>query len=347
MAKLNLEYTYLITGGAGFIGFHLAKRLLKEGARIVLADNMNPYYDLKLKEERLALLKKEGFSEELRQVDIADREALFALFAESRPQVVVNLAAQAGVRYSIDHPEEYIHANIVGFFNILEACRKYPVKHLLFASSSSIYGMNRKVPFSTEDRTDEPVSLYAATKKSDELMGHAYAKLFRIPMTGVRFFTVYGPLGRPDMAYFKFADRIMDDLMPPIIRQFMPQIRTTTVLVTGESKNSIELGSMDVSKAPEAYYYQPITPREIAVLRDCDFLTFTADDEETKRAFTEACAENGIVFADMSDMFLEEYESEHMLPHGFMNTSPGTGHLNRTGHRLIAARLAEIIGTGK
>ena len=210
MAKLNLKYTYLITGGAGFIGFHLAKRLLKEGARIVLADNMNPYYDLKLKEERLALLKKEGFSEELRQVDIADREALFALFAESRPQVVVNLAAQAGVRYSIDHPEEYIHANIVGFFNILEACRKYPVRHLLFASSSSIYGMNRKVPFSTEDRTDEPVTLYAATKKSDELMGHAYAKLFRIPMTGVRFFTVYGPLGRPDMAYFKFADRIME-----------------------------------------------------------------------------------------------------------------------------------------
>ncbi len=210
MAKLNLNYTYLITGGAGFIGFHLAKRLLKEGAKIILADNMNAYYDLKLKEERLKELEREGFRDGLKRIDIADRESLFSLFAQHTPEVVINLAAQAGVRYSIDHPEEYIHANIVGFFNILEACRKYPVKHLVFASSSSIYGMNKKVPFSIEDKTDEPVSLYAATKKSDELMGHAYAKLYGIPMTGARFFTVYGPYGRPDMAYFKFADRIME-----------------------------------------------------------------------------------------------------------------------------------------
>ena len=209
MAKLNLEYTYLITGGAGFIGFHLAKRLLREGAKILLVDNMNPYYDLSLKEERLRELEREGFQGKLTLLDIADRDEIFSLFERTRPEVVINLAAQAGVRYSIDHPEEYIHANIIGFFHILEACRAYPVKHLVFASSSSIYGMNQKTPFSVGDRTDEPVSLYAATKKSDELMGHAYAKLYRIPMTGIRFFTVYGPLGRPDMAYFKFADRIM------------------------------------------------------------------------------------------------------------------------------------------
>ena len=209
MAKLNLDLTYLITGGAGFIGYHTAKRMLEQGARLILADNMNAYYDLKLKQDRLEELKKTGKSFEFYQLDIADEEGLTALFEKHHPDIVLNLAAQAGVRYSIEHPEEYIHANILGFFRILEACRHFGVKHLVYASSSSVYGMNKETPFRLEDKTDRPVSLYAATKKSDELMAHAYSKLYGIPATGVRFFTVYGPYGRPDMAYYKFAKKIM------------------------------------------------------------------------------------------------------------------------------------------
>ena len=209
MAKLNLNLTYLITGGAGFIGFHTAERMLEQGARLVLADNMNAYYDLKLKRDRLEELRKTGRDFTFYQLDIADEEGLTALFEKHHPDIVLNLAAQAGVRYSIDHPEEYIHANILGFFRILEACRHFGVRHLVYASSSSVYGTNKETPFRLEDKTDTPVSLYAATKKSDELMAHAYSKLYGIPATGVRFFTVYGPYGRPDMAYYKFAKKIM------------------------------------------------------------------------------------------------------------------------------------------
>ncbi len=209
MAKLNQDLTYLITGGAGFIGFHTAKRLLELGINVVLADNMNTYYDLKLKQDRLRELEKTGHPFTFYEMDIADEEAVKRIFEKHHPDIVLNSAAQAGVRYSIDHPEEYIHANVVGFFRILEACRYFGVKHLVYASSSSIYGMNTKTPFSVEDKTDTPVSLYAATKKSDELMAHAYAKLYGIPTTGLRFFTVYGPFGRPDMAYYKFAKKIM------------------------------------------------------------------------------------------------------------------------------------------
>ena len=210
MKSLDTTKRYLITGGAGFIGFYLSKALLEKGAQVVGLDNLNDYYEVSLKEDRLAILSKlEGYR--FVKADLSDKEAVFRLFEEYRPEIVVNLAAQAGVRYSIDNPDAYIQSNIVGFFNILEACRHYPVEHLVFASSSSVYGGNKKVPFSTQDQVDRPVSLYAATKKSNELMAYSYSKLYQIPLTGLRFFTVYGPMGRPDMAYFKFAKKIMAD----------------------------------------------------------------------------------------------------------------------------------------
>lgn len=200
--------TYLVTGAAGFIGFFLSKALLDKGEQVIGLDNLNDYYEVSLKESRLAVLKKyENF--QFYRADLEDKEAVFAIFKQHLPAVVVNLAAQAGVRYSIENPDAYISSNIEGFFHILEACRHYPVEHLVFASSSSVYGGNKKVPFSTEDQVDKPVSLYAATKKSNELMAYAYSKLYGIPLTGLRFFTVYGPMGRPDMAYFKFAKKIM------------------------------------------------------------------------------------------------------------------------------------------
>lgn len=208
MNALDTKKTYLITGGAGFIGFHLSKRLLEAGASVVGFDNMNDYYEVSLKEARL---KELGDFEKYTFVkgDLADKEAVDAVFEKYKPQITVNLGAQAGVRYSIDNPEAYVQSNLVGFFNILEACRHFGTEHLVFASSSSVYGGNDKVPFSTEDKVDGPVSLYAATKKSNELMAHAYSKLYDYPVTGLRFFTVYGPMGRPDMAYFKFAKKIV------------------------------------------------------------------------------------------------------------------------------------------
>ena len=210
MNSLDSSKKYFITGSAGFIGFYLAQSLLKQGAEVIGLDNLNDYYEVSLKEERLALLKEhKNFT--FIKGDLADKENLLAVFREERPQIVVNLAAQAGVRYSIDNPDAYIQSNIVGFFNILEGCRFFPVEHLVYASSSSEYGGNEKVPFSVEDQVDHPESLYAATKKSNELIAYAYSRLYQIPLTGLRFFTVYGPMGRPDMAYFKFAKKIMAD----------------------------------------------------------------------------------------------------------------------------------------
>ena len=210
MNSLDSSKKYFITGSAGFIGFYLAQSLLKQGAEVIGLDNLNDYYEVSLKEERLAVLKEhKNFT--FIKGDLADKENLLAVFREERPQIVVNLAAQAGVRYSIDNPDAYIQSNIVGFFNILEGCRFFPVEHLVYASSSSVYGGNEKVPFSVEDQVDHPESLYAATKKSNELMAYAYSRLYQIPLTGLRFFTVYGPMGRPDMAYFKFAKKIMAD----------------------------------------------------------------------------------------------------------------------------------------
>ena len=204
----------LVTGSAGFIGSNLVMRLFREmdGGTIVGLDNMNDYYDPSLKEYRLRQLEKakpEGIDYVFVKGSIADKQLVDSLFAQYRFDVVVNLAAQAGVRYSIENPDVYIESNIIGFYNILEACRHYPVEHLVYASSSSVYGGNKKVPFSTEDRVDNPVSLYAATKKSNELMAHCYSKLYDIPSTGLRFFTVYGPAGRPDMAYFGFTNKLL------------------------------------------------------------------------------------------------------------------------------------------
>lgn len=198
----------LVTGAAGFIGFFLSKKLLEEGNTVVGVDNLNDYYDVALKKGRLEILKGfEGFSFEL--LDISDRKGVEQLFSANGFDVVVNLAAQAGVRYSIDNPHAYVDSNLVGFANILEGCRHGSVGHLVYASSSSVYGQNKKMPFSITDAVDHPVSLYAATKKSNELMAHAYAHLYGIPVTGLRFFTVYGPWGRPDMAYFKFTRAIL------------------------------------------------------------------------------------------------------------------------------------------
>lgn len=202
--------TYFITGVAGFIGSNLAKRILKEekDIKVLGLDNMNDYYDVKIKEYRLAeLLKNENFT--FIKGNLADKELINKIFEENKPEIVVNLAAQAGVRYSITNPDAYIESNIIGFYNILEACRHNPVEHLVYASSSSVYGSNKKVPYSTDDKVDNPVSLYAATKKSNELLAHSYSKLYNIPSTGLRFFTVYGPAGRPDMAYFGFTNKLI------------------------------------------------------------------------------------------------------------------------------------------
>ena len=197
----------LVTGAAGFIGFHLVQRLLGRGDEVVGLDNLNAYYPVVLKEARLAQIDSERFR--FVRMDLADREALPALFAAERFDAVVNLAAQAGVRYSVENPWAYVDSNVVGFLNILECCRHYPVRHLVYASSSSVYGGNEKTPFSEEDRVDDPVSLYAATKKSDELLAGCYSRLYGIPATGLRFFTVYGPWGRPDMSPMLFASAIL------------------------------------------------------------------------------------------------------------------------------------------
>lgn len=208
--------TILVTGAAGFIGSNLVKELLKtqSGVKIIGVDSLNDYYDVSIKEYRLNGLEElvksiPENSFEYIKGNIADKALIDGIFEEQRPAVVVNLAAQAGVRYSITNPGAYIEANVVGFYNILEACRNYPVEHLVYASSSSVYGSNKKVPYSTDDKVDNPVSLYAATKKSNELFAHAYSKLYNIPSTGLRFFTVYGPAGRPDMAYFGFTNKLI------------------------------------------------------------------------------------------------------------------------------------------
>lgn len=215
--NINLENkTVLVTGAAGFVGANLVLELLRtvDSIKIIGLDNMNDYYDISLKEYRLgeinALAKEKSASVwQFVKGNIADKDLLNSIFDEHRFDVVVNLAAQAGVRYSITNPDVYIESNLIGFYNILEACRKYPVQHLVYASSSSVYGSNKKIPYSTDDKVDNPVSLYAATKKSNELLAHSYSKLYNIPSTGLRFFTVYGPAGRPDMAYFGFTNKLL------------------------------------------------------------------------------------------------------------------------------------------
>ncbi len=215
--NINLEgKTILVTGAAGFVGSNLVTKLLNtyENIHIIGIDNMNDYYDVSIKEYRLETIEKVVCEKiscnwTMAYGSIADKDLINSIFEEYKPDVVVNLAAQAGVRYSITNPDAYIESNIIGFYNILEACRNYPVEHLVYASSSSVYGTNKKIPYSTDDKVDNPVSLYAATKKSNELMAHSYSKLYNIPSTGLRFFTVYGPAGRPDMAYFGFTNKLI------------------------------------------------------------------------------------------------------------------------------------------
>ncbi|MBE6007434.1 MAG: NAD-dependent epimerase/dehydratase family protein [Sarcina sp.] len=218
MGKVKIDLnnkTILVTGSPGFIGANLVLRLLKEmtGGTVISLDNMNDYYDPALKEYRLGLIEEAAKTSPVKHIfirgSIADKALVDQIFADHKPAVVVNLAAQAGVRYSIDHPDVYIESNLIGFYNILEACRHNPVEHLVYASSSSVYGGNKKVPFSTDDKVDNPVSLYAATKKSNELLAHSYSKLYNIPSTGLRFFTVYGPAGRPDMFYYSATQNLV------------------------------------------------------------------------------------------------------------------------------------------
>ncbi|MRT50504.1 MULTISPECIES: NAD-dependent epimerase [Enterobacteriaceae] len=256
---------FLVTGAAGFIGFHVSKRLLEAGHDVVGIDNMNDYYDVNLKQSRLDLLKSPLFT--FFKTDLADREGMEQIFATEKFERVIHLAAQAGVRYSLENPHAYADANLIGYLNILEGCRHNKVQHLLYASSSSVYGLNRKMPFSTDDSVDHPVSLYAATKKANELMAHTYSHLYGIPTTGLRFFTVYGPWGRPDMALFKFTKAMLegksidvynygkmkrdftyiDDIVEAIIR-------VQDVIPQPDAEWTVENGSPATSSAPYRVY---------------------------------------------------------------------------------------------
>ncbi|WP_413724580.1 NAD-dependent epimerase [Sodalis sp. RH16] len=257
---------FLVTGAAGFIGFHVSERLLADGHQVIGIDNLNNYYDVRLKQSRLERLKdKQSFS--FFKLDLADRQGMAELFDQQRFQRVIHLGAQAGVRYSLENPLAYADSNLIGHLNILEGCRHTQVGHLLYASSSSVYGLNRKIPFSTDDSVDHPVSLYAATKKSNELMSHTYSHLYQLPTTGLRFFTVYGPWGRPDMALFKFTEAMLaghsidvynhgemrrdftyiDDIVEAIIRlQNLPPVADTSW--------TVEQGSPATSSAPYRVY---------------------------------------------------------------------------------------------
>ncbi|WP_213993614.1 NAD-dependent epimerase [Sodalis sp. dw_96] len=257
---------FLVTGAAGFIGFHVSERLLADGHQVVGIDNLNNYYDVRLKESRLERLKdKQSFS--FYKLDLADRQGMADLFTQQRFQRVIHLGAQAGVRYSLENPLAYADSNLIGHLNILEGCRHTQVEHLLYASSSSVYGLNRKIPFSTDDSVDHPVSLYAATKKSNELMSHTYSHLYQLPTTGLRFFTVYGPWGRPDMALFKFTEAMLagrsidvynhgemrrdftyiDDIVEAIIR-------LQNLLPVADTSWTVEQGSPAASSAPYRVY---------------------------------------------------------------------------------------------
>jgi UDP-glucuronate 4-epimerase len=256
---------YLVTGAAGFIGFHVAERLLKAGHQVVGIDNLNDYYDVSLKQARLDRLQKPGFS--FQKIDLADREGMASLFADEKFDRVIHLAAQAGVRYSLENPHIYAEANLLGHLNVLEGCRHNKVQHLVYASSSSVYGLNRKMPFSTDDSVDHPVSLYAATKKANELMSHTYAHLYGLPTTGLRFFTVYGPWGRPDMALFKFTKAMLEGKSIDVYnygkmkRDFTyiddiaeAIIRLQDVIPQPDSNWTVETGSAATSSVPYRVY---------------------------------------------------------------------------------------------
>ena len=266
---------FLVTGAAGFIGFHVSQRLLAAGHQVVGIDNLNDYYDVNLKHARLNLIKADpGFT--FIEMDLADRDAMASLFGQNRFQRVIHLGAQAGVRYSIENPHAYADANLIGHLNILEGCRHHKIEHLLYASSSSVYGLNRKMPFSTEDSVDHPVSLYAATKKANELMSHTYSHLYQLPTTGLRFFTVYGPWGRPDMALFKFTRAMIAGEAIDVYNQGQMKrdftyiddiaeaiVRLQDVIPQKDDHWTVETGSPATSSAPYRVYNignsQPVT----------------------------------------------------------------------------------------
>ncbi len=257
---------YLVTGGAGFIGFHVSERLLAAGHQVIGIDNLNDYYDVNLKQARLDLLAPHS-SFRFDKIDLADRNAMAELFATEKFDRVIHLAAQAGVRYSIDNPHAYADSNLVGHLNVLEGCRHNKVGHLLYASSSSVYGLNRKLPFSTDDSVDHPISLYAATKKANELMSHTYSHLYGLPTTGLRFFTVYGPWGRPDMALFKFTRAIVEGKSIDVYNHGQMRrdftyiddiaeaiVRLQNVIPQADSEWTVEQGSPATSSAPYRVY---------------------------------------------------------------------------------------------
>ncbi|MDF2043073.1 MULTISPECIES: NAD-dependent epimerase [unclassified Pantoea] len=266
---------FLVTGAAGFIGFHVSQRLLAAGHQVVGIDNLNDYYDVNFKHARLNLIKANpGFT--FIEMDLADRDAMASLFDQNRFQRVIHLGAQAGVRYSIENPHAYADANLIGHLNILEGCRHHKIEHLLYASSSSVYGLNRKMPFSTEDSVDHPVSLYAATKKANELMSHTYSHLYQLPTTGLRFFTVYGPWGRPDMALFKFTRAMIAGEAIDVYNQGQMKrdftyiddiaeaiVRLQDVIPQKDDNWTVETGSPATSSAPYRVYNignsQPVT----------------------------------------------------------------------------------------
>ncbi len=316
MEKIALDNkTILVTGSPGFIGANLVMRLLREMkcGTVVSLDNMNNYYDPSLKEYRLKLIKemKSPVKHVFVKGSIADRELIDKLFSEYHFNIVVNLAAQAGVRYSIENPDVYIESNIMGFYNILEACRHYPVKHLVYASSSSVYGGNKKVPFSTDDKVDNPVSLYAATKKSDELLAYAYSKLYKIPSTGLRFFTVYGPAGRPDMFYYSATDKLVrgdtikifnygdmkrdftyiDDIVEGVFRVMKrpPEYYKVYNIGGGQPENLLTFVStlqeelVRVGVLPENYDFE--AHRELVGMQSGDVPITYADSSELERDF--------------------------------------------------------------
>lgn len=257
---------FLVTGAAGFIGFHVSERLLAAGHQVIGIDNLNDYYDVNLKYARLNLIENHP-NFHFQKLDLADRQGMADLFASEKPQRVIHLAAQAGVRYSLENPHAYADANLVGHLNVLEGCRHHQVEHLLYASSSSVYGLNRKMPFSTDDSVDHPVSLYAATKKANELMSHTYSHLYGLPTTGLRFFTVYGPWGRPDMALFKFTKAIVEDKRIDVYNHGKMRrdftyiddiaeaiVRLQDVIPQADPKWTVETGSPATSSAPYRVY---------------------------------------------------------------------------------------------
>ena len=257
---------FLVTGAAGFIGFHVSERLLAAGHQVIGIDNLNDYYDVNLKYARLNLIENHP-NFRFQKLDLADRQGMADLFATEKPQRVIHLAAQAGVRYSLENPHAYADANLVGHLNVLEGCRHHQVEHLLYASSSSVYGLNRKMPFSTDDSVDHPVSLYAATKKANELMSHTYSHLYGLPTTGLRFFTVYGPWGRPDMALFKFTKAIVEDKRIDVYNHGKMRrdftyiddiaeaiVRLQDVIPQADPKWTVETGSPATSSAPYRVY---------------------------------------------------------------------------------------------